>query len=470
VYTQRLIGRVPLRWRVAPMARSTIAGSPHAAPADAGSPADGANGGPPAGLPGADLADPRSGGPGSADTRRGGTPPGDAVLAAQRVLHWPRLSWVDIAWVGFVGLNLAAMRLLPAWQTVPFLAIWVSLTVIYGFRLWRLQPTILTLAAVTLATGGIIAVQVLKGKQDADYLAEVPLIALMFLVMVWHGRRRLAATEDRLAAMEEVQRVSQENLRLLKQQRRFLQDASHELGTPITVALGHAELIERAVTNSEVAEDAHVVADELMRLRRLATRMLLLASAGSPDFLHLEPVVLDSVAVDALDRWGHTPRRWRLTASAEATVLVDRDRLGIALDALLENAIAHTAADDLIEISARRENGQVILSVADSGSGIPAADLERIFLRFARADPNGTRVAGGFGFGLAVVQAIAEAHHGSARASSTLGQGSVFEVLLPAAPALPSLEAPAPPRPMRAGPSSPPDAKPAPDKGTVSPA
>ena len=68
-----------------------------------------------------------------------------------------------------------------AWQTVPFLAIWVSLTVIYGFRLWRIQPTILTLAAVTIATGGIIGVQVLKGQQDADYLAEVPLIALMIL-------------------------------------------------------------------------------------------------------------------------------------------------------------------------------------------------------------------------------------------------------------------------------------------------
>jgi hypothetical protein len=77
-------------------------------------------------------------------------------------------------------------------------------------------------------------------------------------------------------------------------------------------------------------------------------------------------------------------------------------------------------------------------------------------------------VAGGFGLGLAIVQAIAEAHHGSARASSTLGQGSVFEVSLPAISASLSPEAPAPPRPMTAGPSSPPDAKPAPDKGTVS--
>src|SRR5260370_25934864 len=167
------------------------------------------------------------------------------------------------------------MRLLGSWQTVPFLAIWVSLTAIYGFRLWRIQPTILTLAAVTLATGGIIFVQVLKGQQDADYLAEVPLIALMFLVMVWHGRRRLAATEERLTAMEQVQRISQENLRLLEQQRQFLQDASHELGTPITVALGHAALIELPAADQRAAADPRVVTGELARLRRLTDRMLL---------------------------------------------------------------------------------------------------------------------------------------------------------------------------------------------------
>jgi signal transduction histidine kinase len=467
VSTQRLIRRVPLKGSAAPVASpgagAPAGGRPGPAPSADGPSADGpsadgpaANGHGPAANghgPAASGHGPAAAGPGGA--RPLGTRLRQAAALPRRALQWPHLSWVDIAWVGFVGLNLAAMRLLPAWQTVPFLAIWVSLTVIYGFRLWRLQPTILTLAAVTVATGGIIGVQVLKGQQDTDYLAEVPLIALMFLVMVWHGRRRLAAMEDRLAAVEEVHRVSQENLRLLRQQRRFLQDASHELGTPITVALGHAELIERAVTNTAVAEDAHVVTDELMRLRRLASRMLLLASASSPDFLYLEPVALESVAVDALDRWGHTPRRWRLTAAAEATVLVDRDRLALALDALLENAIAHTAADDLIEVGARRENGHVILSVADSGCGIPATDLERIFFRFTRADPQRTREPGGFGLGLAIVQAIAEAHHGSARASSTPGHGSVFEVLLPADRAQPSPEAPAPPAPATAGSSLP---------------
>jgi signal transduction histidine kinase len=373
--------------------------------------------------------------PAAAVTSRAGRLRQLASAWSGQAFTWTRSSWVDIAWVAFVAINLAAMRLLPAWQTVPFLAIWVSLTVIYGFRLWRIQPTILTLAAVTIATGGIIGVQVLKGQQDADYLAEVPLIGLMFLVMVWHGRRRLAATEERLAAMEEVQRVSQENLRLLKQQRRFLQDASHELGTPITVALGHAELIERAVTNPVVAEDARVVTDELMRLRRLSTRMLLLASAEGPDFLHLTPVPVESVVVDALDRWGHTPRHWRLGPVAETTVLGDRDRLAVALDALLENAVAHTLPGDRIEVGAQVSQDAVVLSVTDSGCGIQDADLQRIFQRFARAEPHRSRPSGGLGLGLAIVQAIAEAHGGSVRVQSTFGHGSKFEVLLPLAPA-----------------------------------
>ena len=339
------------------------------------------------------------------------------TIRRSQALRWLRSSWVDIAWVVFVGLNLAAMRLLPAWQTIPFLIIWVSLTVIYGFRMWRLQPTIMTLAAVTVATGGVIGVQVLQGQEEGEYLVEVPLIAMMFLVMVWHGRRRLATMA--------------ENLRLLEQQRRFIQDASHELGTPITVALGHTQLIEQAATDPVIAEDARVVADELSRLRRLAARLLLLASAGSPDFLHLAPVEVNPLMVDALNRWTQTPRRWSQQLGAEATVLGDGDHLALALDALIENAVAHTGFDGRIQLSARLEGTSVVLGVADSGCGIPAAELNRIFDRFARVDPHRNRKAGGVGLGLAIVKAIAEAHHGSVRARSTVGQGSLFELVVP---------------------------------------
>ena len=183
----------------------------------------------------------------------------------------------------FIVLNLLAMRLIPAWQTVPFLVIWISLTTIYGFRLWHLGSTLLTVAVVTLSTGGLIGWQVLRGKQDGDYLAEVPLLAAMFVVMVWHARRRQTA-------LEEIKRVSEHNLLLLSQQRQFLQDVSHELGTPITIALGHAELITHAATDQAVARDARVAVDELLRMRRLANRLMLLASTDSPDFLRLAPV------------------------------------------------------------------------------------------------------------------------------------------------------------------------------------
>src|SRR5215472_5840789 len=123
------------------------------------------------------------------------------LMQDNRVLRWARAAKVDIAWVVFVVLNLLAMRLFTEWQTVPFLIIWVSLTALYGFRLWKLGSTLVMVVTVTLVTGGLIGWQVLRGKQDADYLAEVPLLAMMFVIMVWHSRRRAAA-------MAEIRRVS----------------------------------------------------------------------------------------------------------------------------------------------------------------------------------------------------------------------------------------------------------------------
>src|SRR5712691_2711340 len=95
-------------------------------------------------------------------------------MRRDRVLRSIRESWVDIAWVAFAGLNLIAMQLIPAWQTVPFLIIWVSLTAIYGFRLWRLGSTIVTVAAVTLATGGLIGAQVLRGRRTRSTWRRSP--------------------------------------------------------------------------------------------------------------------------------------------------------------------------------------------------------------------------------------------------------------------------------------------------------
>jgi signal transduction histidine kinase len=352
-----------------------------------------------------------------------------------RVRRFARAYWVDIAWAIFIVLNLIAMRLIPAWQTVPFLIIWISLTAIYGFRLWHLGSTVLTVAVVTLATGGIIGWQVVRGEQDGDYLAEVPLLAAMFVVMAWHARRRAVA-------MEEIRRVSEHNLVLLGQQRQFLQDVSHELGTPITIALGHAELITHAATDQAIAKDARVAVDELLRMRRLANRLVLLASTDGPDFLRLAPVDTAELVMEILDRWSQTPRRWSFGTLAEARVQADRDRLTLALDALIENAVDHTDSDGRIELSARRRGEDIVFAVKDSGSGIPANEIGQIFDRFTRVGTGRSRETGGFGLGLAVVKAIAEAHHGSVHVRSTVGVGSEFELILPASSATPGSAVP----------------------------
>ena len=235
--------------------------------------------------------------------------------------------------------------------------------------------------------------------------------------------------------MEETRRVSDHNLRLLERQRRFVQDAAHELGTPITVALGHAELIQRNAADSTIVRDAKVTADELLRLRRLASGLLLLASADGPDFLHLTPVDLNDLVLEAVGRWEHSPRHWSFTGMDDAIVRGDRDSLVMALDALIDNAVKHTHKDGRIELSVRREDADVVVAVADSGPGIPAGEVERIFDRFSRTDSARDRETGGFGLGLAIVKAIAEAHGGSARVRTSPGRGSAFELALPELPA-----------------------------------
>ena len=338
---------------------------------------------------------------------------------------WPwREHWIDIAWGVFAVANLIAMTMIPDWETVPFHFIWVSLTLLYGFRVWRNGATAVVLAVVIVATGGAIWKTIADGYQPIDELTEVPLMAAMFLAMVWHARRRLHAMEDS-------ERVSMANLRLLEREHRFVQDASHELRTPITVALGHAELIQRRTDDDTTAEDAAIIADELLRLRRLADRLLVLAGSEDPGFLHRIDVELEEILSDAVRRWTSTSRRWLVRSDGEAHVLADPERLAVALDALIENAVNHTHEGDTIELGARRAATSAVLSVHDSGTGIPAEDLDRIFDRFARADAGRERRSNGFGLGLSIVRTIVEAHGGRIDVRSQEGAGTTFRIELP---------------------------------------
>src|SRR5262249_33502356 len=135
---------------------------------------------------------------------------------------------------------------------------------------------------------------------------------------------------------------------------------------------------------------------------------------------------------DVFMRWAEVaPRAWRLGSVADVVVDADETWLRAGLDALLENAVQHTADYDRIELGARREGSEVVVTVEDDGHGIPPQALEHIFERFARADASRSRRSGGAGLGLSIVAAIARAHGGSCRAGNAPGGGALFELRLP---------------------------------------
>jgi signal transduction histidine kinase len=329
----------------------------------------------------------------------------------------PRLP--ELGWVLFALANLVAMVRWESWETIPFHFIWVSLTLLYGFRVWATFPTVLALGAVVASTGALIFIDARHGTQEWGELFEVPLMLLMFLAMVWHARRRQQA-------MQEVEQLAESRASLLERQEHFLHDVSHELRTPVTIARGHLEVVGDRMPEVDIA------LDELGRMERIVERLLLLARAEHPDFLLTEELELEPFLEDLFIRWAEVaPRRWRLGSLAPVRVEADPEALRIALDALLENAVKYTEIGDTIEISSRLAGGKRLLEVRDEGCGIPADALSRIFDRFARADAARSRGAGGAGLGLAIVDAIAKAHGGVCRVRSD-ARGTTFSLELPA--------------------------------------
>lgn len=214
-------------------------------------------------------------------------------------------------------------------------------------------------------------------------------------------------------------------------QRDALDDAGHELRTPITIIRGHLELMDSA-DPADVEEVRALVLDELDRMRGMVDDLVMLAKAKRPDFVHPRPVELDRLVDEVLDKArALADRNWRVDARVSATVLLDPQRITQALLQLISNAVKFTAPGDVIAVGSQLTGDEVRLWVRDTGAGIAADDLERIFDRFARADVG--RGVDGSGLGLAIVRAIAEAHRGTVTVDSSPGDGAIFTIALPPA-------------------------------------
>ena len=195
-------------------------------------------------------------------------------------------------------------------------------------------------------------------------------------------------------------------------------DIAHELRTPLSLILGHAEALDDGVL-PPTPETMHVIHDEARRLSRLVEdlRTLTLSDAGElPLTMHPTPVA--ELVERTIASYRAQAQRRDIELHTEIApdlpeVLADPDRIAQVLGNLLSNALHHTPDGGKITVSAQRENGgAVCLAVQDTGPGIVAEDLERVFERFYRTDRSRARDEGGSGLGLAIARSLVVAHGG----------------------------------------------------------
>lgn len=263
-------------------------------------------------------------------------------------------------------------------------------------------------AALPLSTGAVGGTpRVARELTDPD--TEVGRVGDAVNVLLAHVERAL---DERHASEQRV--------------RRFLADASHELRTPLTTIAGYTELVRRTGSDDPAVLRRAVekVEAEAERMAQLVTDLLLLARLDSGPSVEVEPVDLTRLVMEAVAdrRVLDADRRWRLDLPDEPVeVEGDALRLHQLVTNLLTNATRHTPEGTAITVGLARTRSTVQLTVHDDGPGVDPQLLPHVFDRFARGDSSRTRTSGGAGLGTAIVQAIAEAHGGSAEVRSAPG-------------------------------------------------
>lgn len=238
-----------------------------------------------------------------------------------------------------------------------------------------------------------------------------------------------------LASMLMAVRSLRPIIRALDRQRAFVADASHELRTPLTLIRTNVEAWLRRAAGSNRAYARNII-DEVEHLNRIVGDLTTLALA---DARHLRiehvPVELNDVVRDLMAHAQPLAEERGVTLRPELNggTRIDADpaRLRQLLLILIDNALQHTPPGGKVSVGVAREDGHALIRVADSGEGIPAADLPHIFERFYRADKARGRESGGSGLGLAIAKWIVDAHRGEIAVTSAEGKGTEVDVSLP---------------------------------------
>jgi signal transduction histidine kinase len=233
--------------------------------------------------------------------------------------------------------------------------------------------------------------------------------------------------------------MSADLTRARDQRRQMTADIAHDLRTPLSVILGHAEALRDGVI-APTPEELDLIHDEAKRLNRLVDDLRTLSLAETGELQLTRRDVSPQQLVERMAA-AYTPRAHQKGIKLHSDIApnlpdidIDPDRIQQVLGNLLDNALRHTPAGGAVTLSAANQPAAhtVTLSVRDTGPGIAPEDLPRIFDRFYRADKSRQRDQGGSGLGLAIAKSIVESHGGRIRVESRLGEGTQFHIDLPA--------------------------------------
>jgi len=282
--------------------------------------------------------------------------------------------------------------------------------------------TTVVIAASVLAVFASVALAIALGRMLARPLAEIGSAARR-IADGDYAARVPREGPDELASLADSFNQMAASLERQEQMRRdFIANAAHEFRTPLTNLQGYLEALRDGVISADRAtyESLHEEADRLVRLSR-SLDALAEGDAGSTP---ARPVELDlSAAIrSALDLAAPSIERARLTLQTEIPATLparaDPDRLAQVLANLLSNAVRYTPAGGTITVRAERRPADLLVSLANTGEGIPPEDLDRVFERFYRVEKSRDRARGGAGIGLAIVKQIVEAGGGRVGAES----------------------------------------------------
>jgi signal transduction histidine kinase len=233
-------------------------------------------------------------------------------------------------------------------------------------------------------------------------------------------------------------KMSAELARSVHTRRQMTADIAHELRTPLSLILGHAEAVHDGVLPPS-RENFEIIREEAGRLEHLVEdlRTLSLADAGE---LKLNPqsISIPKLLQDLAALYQFQTQKKNISLQVDVSPLpaltVDPARITQVLTNILDNALRHTPEGGRVTLAAKLTPGGVELSIRDSGPGLACEDLERIFDRLYRADASRHRADGGSGLGLAIAKSIVHAHGGQIHAESKIGDGLLVVITLPETP------------------------------------